>query len=71
MVLAFSVCLISRVGLLRFFAGFETMRKIFSMFTTRQKIITMGKFVIKTGTNGQYYLSLKADNGEKGFIPGF
>lgn len=25
----------------------------------------MGKFVIKTGTNGQYYFSLKAGNGEK------
>ena len=25
----------------------------------------MGKFVIKTGTNGQYYFSLKADNGQK------
>jgi len=25
----------------------------------------MGKFVIKTGSNGQYYFSLKADNGEK------
>lgn len=25
----------------------------------------MGKFVIKTGTNSQYYFSLKADNGQK------
>ncbi len=25
----------------------------------------MGKFVIKTGTNGQYYFSLKSDNGQK------
>jgi len=25
----------------------------------------MGKFVIKTGSNGQYYFSLKADNGQK------
>jgi len=25
----------------------------------------MGKFVIKTGTNRQYYFSLKADNGQK------
>ncbi len=25
----------------------------------------MGKFVIKTGTNGQYYFSLKSSNGEK------
>ncbi|HET7118419.1 MAG TPA: YegP family protein [Hanamia sp.] len=25
----------------------------------------MGKFVTKTGTNGQYYFSLKADNGQK------
>lgn len=25
----------------------------------------MGKFIIKTGTNGQYYFSLKADNGQK------
>jgi uncharacterized protein len=25
----------------------------------------MGKFVIKTGANGQYYFSLKADNGQK------
>ena len=25
----------------------------------------MGKFVIKTGSNGQYYVSLKADNGQK------
>ncbi|MBK8610373.1 MAG: YegP family protein [Chitinophagaceae bacterium] len=25
----------------------------------------MGKFVIKTGTNGQYYFNLKADNGLK------
>jgi len=25
----------------------------------------MGKFVIKTGTNGQFYFSLKADNGQK------
>ncbi len=25
----------------------------------------MGKFVIKTGSNGQYYFSLKAGNGEK------
>ena len=25
----------------------------------------MGKFVIKAGTNGQYYFSLKADNGQK------
>lgn len=25
----------------------------------------MGKFVIKTGTNGQYYFSLKAENGQK------
>ena len=25
----------------------------------------MGKFDIKTGTNGQYYFSLKADNGKK------
>jgi uncharacterized protein len=25
----------------------------------------MGKFVIKTGANGQYYFSLKAGNGEK------
>jgi uncharacterized protein YegP (UPF0339 family) len=25
----------------------------------------MGKFVIKTGTNGQYYFSLKAGNSEK------
>ena len=24
----------------------------------------MGKFVIKTGTNSQYYFSLKADNGQ-------
>ena len=25
----------------------------------------MGKFVIKTGSNSQYYFSLKADNGQK------
>jgi uncharacterized protein len=25
----------------------------------------MGNFVIKTGTNGQFYFSLKADNGQK------
>ena len=25
----------------------------------------MGKFVNKTGTNGEYYFSLKADNGQK------
>jgi uncharacterized protein YegP (UPF0339 family) len=25
----------------------------------------MGKFVIKTGANGQYYFNLKADNGQK------
>ena len=25
----------------------------------------MGKFVIKKGANGQYYFSLKADNGQK------
>lgn len=25
----------------------------------------MGKFVLKTGSNGQYYFSLKADNGQK------
>jgi len=25
----------------------------------------MGKFIIKTGTNRQYYFSLKADNGQK------
>ena len=25
----------------------------------------MGSFVIKTGTNGQYYFSLKAENGQK------
>ncbi len=25
----------------------------------------MGKFVIKTGANGQYYFSLKAENGQK------
>lgn len=25
----------------------------------------MGKFVIKTGANNQYYFSLKADNGQK------
>jgi hypothetical protein len=25
----------------------------------------MGKFIIKTGSDGQYYFSLKADNGEK------
>lgn len=25
----------------------------------------MGKFIIKTGINGQYYFSLKADNGQK------
>ena len=25
----------------------------------------MAKFVIKTGSNGQYYFSLKADNGQK------
>src|SRR5450432_622331 len=25
----------------------------------------MGKFVIKTGTNGQYYFSLKAQSGQK------
>jgi uncharacterized protein YegP (UPF0339 family) len=25
----------------------------------------MGKFVIKIGANGQYYFSLKADNGQK------
>jgi uncharacterized protein YegP (UPF0339 family) len=25
----------------------------------------MGKFIIKTGTDGQYYFSLKADNGQK------
>lgn len=29
------------------------------------KNINMGKFVIKTGSNGQYYFSLKAGNGEK------
>jgi len=25
----------------------------------------MGKFIIKAGSNGQYYFSLKADNGQK------